>query len=532
MAAVAEDIRKRPVQVLTRADRVIKFIEKYILVPEGMLVGQPMRLLPEQIDFVRAVYDNVDPYTRMLITRRGILSLPRKNGKSGLIAALLGAHIIGPEAALNAQLYSAARSREQASIVFKYLAKSLRMRRDLHGLVDITDSGKRIQGLAKGTQYHALSADATTAHGLSPKLTIHDELGQVVGPVDDLYDALETGGGTYDDTLSLIISTQAAADTDLLSMLIDDMIRSPQPENVVRLYCADKDDDIWDPATWYKSNFALGKYRSLKDFKEVAAAAKRMPTQEGTFRNLYLNMRISRLQLLVPPSLWAQCNGIPNLDLFYKYPVSLGFDLSGSTDLTACIASVQDPDTGKIHTLPFVFTPLDTLEERAKKDRNPYLTWVDSGQLFALPGKYVDYDMVCDVLLEKLEGMHIDVVAFDRWRINDFKKACERKNFLQAADITWQPCGQGFRDMTLRVEEFEKLLLGQNLLHGGHPLLNMGAAHAIVAKDPTGNRKPEKAKSSQRIDPMVAMLMSTYARLYPNPEDKPKPVSEKSLFFV
>lgn len=532
MAAVAEEAKKRPVQVLTRADRVIRFIHKYIVVPEGMLVGKPMELLPEQIDFVRAVYDNVDPYTRMLITRRGIFSLPRKNGKSGLISALLGAHLIGPEAALNAQLYSAARSREQASIVFKYLAKSLRMRNDLHGLVDITDSSKRITGLAKGTHYHALSADATTAHGTSPKLTIHDELGQVIGPIDALYDALETGGGTYEDPLSLIISTQAASDTDLLSMLIDDMIRNPQPENVCRLYCAEKDDDPWDPAIWYKANFALGKYRSLKDFKEVAALAKRMPTQEGSYKNLYLNMRISRLQLMVAPSQWAQCNAIPNLELFYKYPVALAFDLSSTTDLTACVATVQDPDTGKLHSLPFVFTPLDTMEDRAKTDRSPYPTWTNNGHLIALPGKYVDYDMIAEYLKKALDGMHVDVVAFDRWRINDFKKACERNQFLQAKDITWQPCGQGFRDMTLRVEEFEKQLLGANICHGGHPLLNMGAANAVVAKDPAGNRKPEKAKSSMRIDPIVAMLMSTYARIYPHPEDKPKPVDEKSLFFV
>lgn len=525
---------KRPVQTLSRADRVIKFIHKYIVVPEGMLVGKPMELVDEQVDFIRAVYDNVDPFTRLLITRRGIFSLPRKNGKSGLIAALLGAHLIGPEAALNAQLYSAARSREQAAIVFKYLAKSLRMRNDLSGLIDITDSGKRIVGLAKNTEYHALSADATTAHGLSPKLSIHDELGQVVGPMDTLYDALETAGGAHDEPLSLIISTQAAGDTDLLSTLIDDMIRNPLPENVLRLFAADKDDDVWDPAVWYRVNFALNKFRGLKDFQQLAAQAKRMPTFEATFRNLYLNMRISRLSLLVAPSLWRGCNGVPNLELFYKYPVALAFDLSQTTDLTACVASVEDPDTGRIHCLPFVFTPLNTLKDRAKQDRAPYLSWVESKHLIDLPGNYVNYYMVADYLKTALEGMRINVVAFDRWRIKDFQAACETKNFLQAKDIIWQPCGQGYKDMTLRIELFEQLLLGADILHGAHPLLNMGAANCVVAIDPANNKKPEKRLSSARIDPLVAMLMSVYACRYPHPPDeKPKPqVSERSLFFV
>lgn len=529
MAALA----KPTPQVLTRADRIIKFVHKYILVPEGMLVGQPMVLLPEQIDYIRGVYDNIAD-DGMLRTRRGIFSLPRKNGKSGLISALLGAHLIGPEASRNSQLYSAARSREQASVVFKYLAKSLRMRKDLTGLVDITDSGKRIAGLAKGTEYHALSADATTAHGLSPKLAIHDELGQVIGPTDALYDAIETGGGAHEEPLSHIISTQAASDTDLLSILIDDAIRSPTPETVVRLFAAMAEDNIWDEKVWFRVNFALGKYRNYREFKELAENAKRMPTQEATFRNLYLNMRISRLSLLVAPTLWKDCNGVPDLQLFYNNPVALAFDLSSTTDLTACVATVQDPATGKLHCLPFVFTPEETLKIRAKADRAPYPTWVDKGQLIALPGKYVDYGMVAAYLKTALEGMHIDVVAFDRWRIKDFMKECEHADFLQAADIVWQPVGQGFRDMTLRVEKFEQLLLGANMLHGGHPLLNMGAANAVVLTDPARNKKPAKAMSSARIDPLVAMLMSVYARLYPNPDEgTPKPVvSDSSLFFV
>jgi phage terminase large subunit-like protein len=519
------------VQTLSRADRVIRFIEKYILVPEGTLVGQPMKLLPEQREFVRAVYDNVDAQGT-LITRRGVFSLPRKNGKSGLISALLGAHIFGPEAQLNSQVYSAARSREQAGIVFNYLAKSLRMRSDLDGLVQITDSGKRIQGLAVNSQYRALSADAQTAHGLSPTLTIHDELGQVVGPTDALYDALDTAGGAHDEVLSLIISTQAASDTDLLSVIIDDAIRNPTPETVVRLFCALKDDDIFDEKLWYKSNFALGIFRSLKDMQDYAARAKRMPTFEAAFRNLYLNMRISRLHLLVPPTLWRDCNAIPNLELFYKYKVAIGLDLSGSTDLTAAVVSVMDPDTGVIHCLPFIYTPQATIIDRAKSDRAPYPLWVEKGHLIQLPGKYIDYGMVAAHLKVALEGMNIETIAFDRWRINDFKKECAHADFAQAKDIKWQPVGQGMKDMAPRVEKFEQLLLGARLAHGGHPALNMAAGNAVAEVDPAGNKKPEKAKSSARIDPLVAMIMSNYALLYPDDKEPEAQVTEKSMFFV
>lgn len=521
------------VQTLTRADRINKFISKYILVPEGALVGKAMELLPEQIDFVRAVYDNLDP-SGHLITRTGIFSIARKNGKSGLIAALLGAHIFGPEALVNSQLYSAARSREQASVVFRYLAKSIRMNKKLEGMVKITDSGKRIEGTRMGTNYHALSADAPTAHGLSPALTIHDELGQVVGPTDALYEALETAGGAQLEPLSLIISTQAASDKDLLSTLIDDALRNPTLDTVIRLYAAEKDADIWDEKVWHGTNFALGIFRSLKDFKEYAGKAKRIPTLEPSFRNLYLNQRISSLALATTPELWKQGNGTPNLELFYKYPVSLGLDLSGTTDLTAAVLSVEDPDTGKVHVIPYIFTPRDTLLDRASTDRAPYHVWAERGQLIAIPGRHVNYDMVADFLKIATEGMHIHTVAFDRWRMDVFKQACERAGFAQQEDIRWSPVGQGYKDFTLRVEKFEHVMLDDRLVHGSHPALNMASQNAVVEMDAAGNKKLEKAKSSARIDAMVALLMALYATLVPDDEAEApkKPVTERSLFFV
>lgn len=519
------------VKKVTRAERVIRFIERYIIVPEGMLVGKLMVLLPEQKEFIYAVYDNTD-VNGNLLTRRAIFSIARKNGKTGLIAAILGAHVFGPEAKRNSQVYSAARSRDQASLVFGYLAKSIRMNPDLEGLCQITDSGKRIEGLAMGVTYRALSADATTAHGLSPALVIHDELGQVVGPTDALYDALETAGGAQEEPLSLVISTQAASDTDLLSLIIDDAIRSPTPENVVRLYSAPQDADIFDPAVWAASNFALDKFRSRKEFKETADRAKRMPSTEATFRNLYLNQRISRLALLVAPTLWRECAGAIDESLFKKYKVAIGLDLSGTTDLTACVLSVQDPLTGLVHVKPYVFTPQDTLLDRARTDRAPYHIYVDKGQMIALPGKFISYAMVCAYMAKEVVDMDITVVAFDRWRINEFKREAELAEFAQGKHIVWQAVGQGYKDMTVRVEKFEQLLLGSDIRHGSHPLLNMAAANAVVDVDPANNKKPEKAKSSARIDPLVATLMSVHALLVPEESNEKPPVSEKSMFFV
>jgi phage terminase large subunit-like protein len=125
-------------------------------------------------------------------TRTFICSLPRKNGKTAWSGMLLLLHLVGPEATHNGQLYSAAQSREQASILFQLAAKMIRMSADLSQYVIVKDSAKELACAELGTKYRALSADASTAYGLSPVFVVHDELGQVRGPRSELYEALET----------------------------------------------------------------------------------------------------------------------------------------------------------------------------------------------------------------------------------------------------------------------------------------------------------------------------------------------------
>lgn len=477
-----------------------------------------MVLLDEQKEFIEAVYDNLKPDGRLL-TRRAVLSIARKNGKTGLIAALLEAHLIGPEAKPNSQIYSAARSRDQAALVFNYAAKSLRMNPKLQNLVQITDSGKKIVGLAKGVTYKAMSADATTAHGLSPALTIHDELGQVVGPNDKLFDAFETAGGAQLEPLSLIISTQAANDTDLLSTIIDDGLRNPDKrETVIKLYAAAKDEDIFDEELWYRVNFALGKFRDYDEFKEMAERARRMPSTENTFRNLYLNMRISLLSLAFSPTIWKNnATNSVEYDLFTSgLPVHIALDLSQKVDLTAAVATVQNPDTGVVSVMTWVFTPYEGLTERAMVDRAPYTEWARDGYLIPIPGKVVDYEMVVEFLSTETKKMNVVSVNFDRWRIELLKKEAVKIGLWTDESIIWNPVGQGFKDMSPRIESVEVLLMNNKLAHGAHPLLEMGAANAIAIYDPAKNRKLEKAKSSARIDPIVAMVMGVHAAVAPD----------------
>jgi len=159
-------------KALSRGEKVIRFIELYCRAPEGKLVGKPLKLGAFQKRFIKNVYDNKAD------TKLAILTMARKNGKTALIAALGLAHIVGPEARLNSQLVSGARSREQAALVFNLMVKMINFHPDLVARTRIVPSGKTIYGLRKNVEYKALSAEASTKHGLSPWLVIFDELGQ------------------------------------------------------------------------------------------------------------------------------------------------------------------------------------------------------------------------------------------------------------------------------------------------------------------------------------------------------------------
>ena len=501
------DFSKIPWDKLTDAEKVMQFVHLECKVPEGALVGKPIVLLPFQRAFIRAVYDNKNDIGERL-TKTAILSIARKNGKSTIIAPLVLASIIGPLAPKNAQIVSGAQSREQAAILFTAMSKMVNLNPNMAKRCQVIPSGKRLKGIATNTEYKALAKDGSTSQGLSPYIAVLDETGQCIGPRDSFIEAITTSQGAHKDPLLFVISTQAASDSDMLSMWIDDATRSIDPTTVCHVYEADKDCDLLDESQWIKANPALGVFRSQDDLRQQLEKAARMPASEAAARNLLLNQRVSLLTLFVSPSVWKECGQPFEMDLFYTEPVHFGLDLSARNDLTAAVASVRDPETGHVHSMPFVFTPLDGLVDRSQTDRVPYDQWVRDGFIYALPGAHLNYEMIAQELATRTQGWNIASISFDRWRIDDFKVAAEKTGFAQEAE--WIPVGQGFKDFSLRLEGLESLLLQKLLHHGGHPLLNMSASNAIVISDPTGNRKLDKSKSSQRIDPLVALAMSTY----------------------
>ncbi len=491
--------RKTSLGKLTRGESNAKWIEDYCRIPEGRDVGKAVKLRPWQRSEILRIYDNPAG------TRRAIISFGRKNGKTALAAFVLLLHLCGPEAKVNSQLYSAAQSRDQASILFALAAKMVRMSETLHDLVTIRDTAKQLFCPHYGTLYRALSAEVSTAFGLSPVLIVHDELGRVRGERSELYEALETATGAQVDPLSIVISTQAPSSSDLLSVLIDDAQAGHDPRVILSLYTADVDDDPFDEATIRKANPAFGDFLNADEVLAMAEDARRMPSREAEFRNLVLNQRVEAESPFVSRSVWASCGG--NVRSLKGREVYGGLDLSEVQDLTALVL-VGKVD-GLWHVQPEFWLPKVGLREKSRLDRVPYDRWSDEGYLWAVDGKSIDYDFVARWLAQVLQDHQVKKIAFDRWNFKHLRPCLVRAGIgEEAIDAKFEEFGQGFQSMSPALRQLETMLLNQQIVHGNNPVMNMCAEAAVVRSDPAGNRKLDKSKSTNRIDGMVALAMA------------------------
>lgn len=478
---------------LSRGQRNIAWIETHCRIPEGKLVGKPVKLTAKQKKWIRRIYDSP--------TRTFILSMARKNAKTALASFLLLLHLCGPEARPNSQLYSAAQSRDQAAILFALAAKVVRMSPDLSAVVHVRDSGKQLFCPELGTLYRALSADASTAYGLSPVFVVHDELGQVKGPRSELYEALETASAAQESPLSIVISTQAPTDADLLSLLIDDGLTGADPRIKVELCTAPLDLDPFSEKAIRAANPHFSDFMNQEEVFRQAQDAKRMPSREASYRNLILNQRVEAKNPFVTRSIWTE-NGAAPAELDGE-DVYGGLDLSSVHDLTALVLSTE---AGDVH--PTFWLPSEGLAEKARNDRVPYDLWESQGFLQTTPGRAIEYEFVAEHLRGVFDRCNVRALAFDRYGMKHLRPWLVKAGFSEEELERFIDFGQGFVSMSPAIRTLEERLLNKKLRHGNHPVLTMCAANATVATDAAENRKFIKGKATGRIDGMVALAMS------------------------
>lgn len=478
---------------MRRSERNARWIQEHCRIPEGKLVGKPVKLTKKQRKWLTRIYDSP--------TRMFILSMARKNAKTAFSSFLLLLHLCGPEAKPNSQLYSGAMSRDQAAILFSLAAKIVRMSPDLSEFVHIRDTAKQLLCPELGTLYRALSADASTAYGLSPAFTVHDELGQVKGPRFELYEALETASAAQESPLSIVISTQAPTDSDLLSLLIDDALTGADPRIKVELCTAPLDLDPFSEKAIRAANPHFDDFMNKEEVFKQASDAKRMPSREASYRNLILNQRVEARNPFVTQSVWRENGGSP--DELRGATVWGGLDLSSVSDLTSLELVTE---TGDVHST--FWLPEEGLEEKSRNDRVPYDLWATQGHLLTTPGRAIGYEFVAEHLREVFDTCDVVAIAFDRYNMKFLRPYLERAGFTEEEMAKFVSFGQGFVSMSPALRELEARLLAKKLRHGNHPVLEMCAKNATVITDPAGNRKFTKGKATGRIDGMVSLAMA------------------------
>lgn len=481
----------------TRADRLIAWIEG-LRITSGAHAGRPLLLREWQRDILRGLYATDAAGKRPV--RTGVVSMPRKQGKTALAGALALAHLVGPEAVPRGQVVSAAADRGQASLIFNEVKAFLLDNPELADRVVIRDFNRTIEDQATGTVLQALSADARKAHGLSPTLAIADEVAQWRGR--ELYDALATGTGAHDEALLLAISTRSPDPDNPLEELLsygDQVAAGVIPDASFRsfVWSAPMDADPWAEATWFGCNPALGDFRSLDDVRAQAMKAMRVPSLESSFRAYTLNQPVRADDRFLHGDDWRACEGEGEA----QGPCYAALDLSsGPADLTAF--ALFWPKTGRLTVRAFI--PSADLERKAGEDRAPYRAWISAGLVVPIPGRAIDRAWLLSWIAREVEGLDLAAVGHDRWGINDLRATMEREGI----SLPLREHGQGYRDMAPSINAFEAAVLTGIIRHGGNALLTWALGNAVLDTDPAGNRKLTKARAMGRVDPLVAAVMA------------------------
>lgn len=516
---VASGGKARPAR---RSDRIIEFISN-LRVPSGFGQGEPFALRPWQIDFIRNVYDpsNEDGTRRI---RRALLSVGRKNGKTALAAALVLVHLIGPEAKQNGEVYSAASDRDQAAIIYKCVKQMVELDPELMDYCKCIDSVKRIVCYHNSSFYRALSADARRQHGANPQFVIYDELAQALDR--ELYDVLNTSFGAQKEGLMLVISTQSSDPQSIMTELSDDALKCEEgtlddAHFYGKVYTVPEGADPYAEDNWYLANPALGDFRDLTDFRALAAKARRSPSAEAAFRNLYLNQRVDGVQALVNSRDWRACEGVIPDEHLAKCECYGGLDLSGRMDLTAFTLCWHLPDGG-IFEKTWFWTHENELDDREKKDGARYLEWQKAGFLTVLPGKSIDFRAVARQIGRIVAPYNLKGIAFDRFRIDELKRAFDDEG-IDHEKLNLVEYGQGFRDMNPAIEAIEQNVIEHRLIQDGNPVLTYCLGNVRVMRDPAGNRKFDKRQPNRRIDGAVTLGMALALRSKIEPAESAGP---------
>lgn len=487
-----------------KADRAVTFIQN-LCHTKGRWAGEKFILLPWQEKIVRDLFGIVkSDGKRQFLT--AYVEIPKKNGKSELAAAI-ALYLLYADNEPSAEVYGAACDRNQASIVFDVAKQMVSMCPALHKRSKIMAATKRVVNYTNNGFYQVLSAETGTKHGLNVSGLVFDEIHSQ--PNRQLYDVLTKGSGDAREQPLFFMITTAGTDKnsicyELHSKALDIINgRKTDPSFYPVVYGLSDEDDWRDEKNWYKANPSLDHTIGIERVREAYQNALENPAEENVFKQLRLNIWTNASVVWIPEHIYDRGNVPVDMERLRGRECYAGLDLASTTDITAFVLVFPpEGDEEKYTVLPFFWLPEDTLDVRCRRDHVPYDVWEQQGYIHTTEGNVIHYGYI-EQFIEKLgEEYHILEIAFDRWG------ATQMMQNLEGMGFTVVPFGQGYKDMSPPSKELYKLLMEGNVIHGGNPVLKWMAGNVVMHQDPAGNIKPDKDKSTEKIDGIVALIMA------------------------
>jgi phage terminase large subunit-like protein len=470
---------------------------------KGRWAGTPFDPEPWQVDHIIAPIFGWKDQDGLRIVRTAWIEVPRKNGKSTLMSGLATVLLVGDGEA-GAEVYSAAGDKAQARIVFEAAKQMMRgnprLAANMRMLKDVIYVPKT------ASAYRVLSRVAEAAHGLNVSGALVDEVH--VHKSRDLIDALETGTGSREQPLIIFITTaDEGQQTSVYAEKHDYTIglaegRVLDPTFYGAIWAAEDGDDPFDPRTWAKANPGLGTSVRPDYIAKEARRAQQSPAYLPTFLRLSLNRRVRMTARYVNIGDWDKCadTGL-GLDQLTGRPCYAGLDLASTTDIAA-LALVFPGEDGSYSFFHRFWCPQENILERSRRDGVPYQQWVEGGWLTATPGNVIDYEAILRELKAVNNATRLMEVGYDRWGATQISQQ------LTAEGIKVVPIGQGFASMSAPTKDLLRLVLEGRVKHRGDPVLRWMVGNTVVRTDPAENMKPDKEKSTGRIDGVVAAIMA------------------------
>lgn len=487
-----------------KAQRAVRFINN-LKHTKGVWHGVPFDLLPWQDKIITDIFGTVkDNGFRQYNT--AYVEIPKKNGKSE-IAAAIALYLTCADNEWGAEVYGCAADRQQASIVFDVAVDMVDQCPALKKRIKPIISQKRLVYMPLGSFYQVLSSEAFSKHGLNVHGVIFDELH--AQPNRELYDVMTKGSGDARMQPLFFLITTAGTDRNSICYEVhqkaDDILRGKKfdPTFYPVIYGI-KDEDNWSlEENWYKANPSLGHTIPIEKVRDAFNSAKENPAEENIFRQLRLNQWVKQSVRWMPMDIWEKCSFAVDIDKLRGRECYGGLDLSSSNDITAFVLIFPPTaDDDKYYVLPFFWIPEENLKLRVRRDHVPYDIWAKQGVLKTTEGNVIHYGFIEKFIEELGKKYNIKQIAFDRWG------AVQMVQNLEGLGFTVVPFGQGYKDMSPPTKELMKISLEGKIAHGGHPVLSWMMDNVYVRTDPAGNIKPDKEKSTEKIDGVVALIMA------------------------